>query len=322
MKSGIYIINNKINNKVYIGQSVNMDKRIKKHFNSLENGTHYNEHLQNAFNKYGRDNFLVDVLEECSIEELNEREKYYIQLYDSASREKGYNIEFGGNNSAVSDETKEKLMIQKSSRNIEDVISIKRELYEGTPRKIISQKYNISKGNLDAIAQLNNYKLIAKELNEGILHKKSKYNQKRNDVILKMLKQGLSNKQVADRLQVSVSIVEKVKYKYPDLRLKSKNERIDNYNKVQQLKEQGYRPCEIVKILGISSSVVYRYYKEEVNPNKDLSYKKVDSDITNKIIKLSEQYNYSEIGEIVALSRTTVKNVIDNYKYANTEVSN
>lgn len=118
LKSGIYIINNKINNKVYIGQSVDIDKRIKKHFNSLENGAHYNEHLQNAFNKYGRDNFLVDVLEECPIEKLNEREKYYIQLYDSASRDKGYNIEFGGNNSAVSDETKEKLMIQKSSRNI------------------------------------------------------------------------------------------------------------------------------------------------------------------------------------------------------------
>lgn len=322
MKFGIYIIKNKVNNKVYIGQSVDIDKRIKKHFNLLENKTHYNEHLQNAFNKYGRNNFFVDVLEECPVEKLNEREKYYIQLYDSATREKGYNIEYGGNNSTVSNETKEKLMIQKSSKNIEDIISIKKELYKGTPRKIISQKYNISKGNLDAIAQLNNYRLIAEELNEGILHKKNKYNQKRNNTILRMLKQGFSNKQISDKLQVSISVVEKVKYKYPDLRFKNKNERIDNYNKVQQLKEQGYRPSEIIKILGISSSVVYRYYKEEVNPNKNLSYKKVDSGITNKIIKLSEQYNYSEIGKIVNLSRTTVKNVIDNYKYANTEVSN
>ena len=132
----------------------------------------------------------------------------------------------------------------------------------------------------------------------------------------------MSNKHISDLLQVSISIVEKVKYKHPSLRFKNKSIRIDDYNKVQQLKKEGYKPCDIIKILGISSSVVYRYYKNEVNPNSKLPYEKVNDKIKKDILLLSESHNYSEIEKIIGISRTTIKNVIDNYKYANTEVSN
>lgn len=322
MKSGIYIIKNKINNKVYIGQSKNINKRIKEHINALKNGVHQNKHLQFAFDKYGINNFDIDILESCSEDNLNEREIYYINFYNSTSRNCGYNIESGGNASPVSEETKRKLMFKKSNRDIEDIISIKQELYAGVPRSIIRKKYNISKGNLDAIAQLSNYKMVAEELNEGIIHKKKKDNDSRNAMIFQMLEQGLSNKHISDLLQVSISIVEKVKYKHPSLRFKNKSIRIDNYNKVQQLKKEGYKPCDIIKILGISSSVVYRYYKNEVNPNSKLPYEKVNDKIKKDILLLSESHNYSEIEKIIGISRTTIKNVIDNYKYANTEVSN
>ena len=52
---GIYKITNLIDGKVYIGQTVNYNKRKKRHLSSLENGNHHNEHLQRAFDKYGRD---------------------------------------------------------------------------------------------------------------------------------------------------------------------------------------------------------------------------------------------------------------------------
>ena len=278
--------------------------------------------MQHAFDKYGKESFEIDILELCNIENLNEREKHYISVYNSTSRSNGYNIELGGNNSPVSEETKNKLMLQRSSRNIEDIIAIKKDLYLGVPRKTISEKYNISKCNLDAIAQLSNYKTVVSELNEGIIHKKKKKIDARNDKILQMLRKGYGNKQISKDLQVPISVVEKVKYKYPDVRFKDKNIRINNYNRVKELKAKGYKPCDIIKILGISSSVVYRYYKDEVNPNSELSYSKVNDEMKSKIIKLSDNYNCSEIEKMIGISRTTIKNVLDNYKYANTEVIN
>ena len=52
MKSGIYCIINNVNNKIYIGQALNLKKRFKEHKRTLKNNTHANEYLQNAYNKY------------------------------------------------------------------------------------------------------------------------------------------------------------------------------------------------------------------------------------------------------------------------------
>lgn len=60
---GIYSIKNLKNNKVYIGSSNNIEKRIKDHFRNLKNNKHSNQYLQNAYNKYKRENFIVEILE-------------------------------------------------------------------------------------------------------------------------------------------------------------------------------------------------------------------------------------------------------------------
>jgi group I intron endonuclease len=75
---GIYQITNKINNKIYIGQSVNIKERYAQHVrNSINKNTHtYNYPLSRAFRKYGSDNFELVVLEECSIDELTTKEQY------------------------------------------------------------------------------------------------------------------------------------------------------------------------------------------------------------------------------------------------------
>ena len=54
-KSGIYIIENKVNGKKYVGQSVNIGSRKSKHFGELKRGTHHNGYLQNAYNKHGEE---------------------------------------------------------------------------------------------------------------------------------------------------------------------------------------------------------------------------------------------------------------------------
>lgn len=63
MKSGIYMITNLANNKKYIGQSVDVENRIRHHKSSLKHGRHENSHLQNAWNSYGADNFAFECLE-------------------------------------------------------------------------------------------------------------------------------------------------------------------------------------------------------------------------------------------------------------------
>lgn len=60
---GIYSIKNVKNNKIYIGSSNNIEKRIKDHFRNLKNNKHSNQYLQNAYNKYGNESFIFEILE-------------------------------------------------------------------------------------------------------------------------------------------------------------------------------------------------------------------------------------------------------------------
>jgi group I intron endonuclease len=94
---GIYKIVNKTNNKIYVGQSIDIEERWKQHqwkaFNSNELA--YNSAIHSAFRKYGLENFYYEVIEECPPEELNEREIYWIEQLQSVVPN-GYNILSGG----------------------------------------------------------------------------------------------------------------------------------------------------------------------------------------------------------------------------------
>ena len=59
---GIYKISNIINNKVYIGQSIDIQRRFSEHMRELNNNCHYNKHLQASYNKYGREAFSCEIL--------------------------------------------------------------------------------------------------------------------------------------------------------------------------------------------------------------------------------------------------------------------
>ena len=85
-----------VNNKCYIGQSKDLIARIQKHIKTLLNGTNRNEHLQNAYNTYGVGSFTIEIIEECTVEELDDREIYWIDFYHSYDREYGYNKTKGG----------------------------------------------------------------------------------------------------------------------------------------------------------------------------------------------------------------------------------
>jgi group I intron endonuclease len=75
---GIYKIKNLVNDKCYYGSSKNIEKRWRTHKNHLKNGKHHNIHLQRSWDKYGEDNFVFEVVEECDENILLELEQKYL----------------------------------------------------------------------------------------------------------------------------------------------------------------------------------------------------------------------------------------------------
>lgn len=82
---GIYKILNKINNKCYIGQSIHIEQRWKEHLRGKGN-----KPLLQDIQQYGIENFSFEIIELCEQKELDEREKYWINYYNSD--ETGYNV--------------------------------------------------------------------------------------------------------------------------------------------------------------------------------------------------------------------------------------
>lgn len=113
MNMGIYKIENILNKKVYIGSSVDLKTRKRKHFEKLRVNTHENSHLQYAFNKYGEENFKFEVVEYVHAKEnLLSREQYWIDKLNVCNKDIGYNIlPTAGNNLGYkpTEETIEKL---------------------------------------------------------------------------------------------------------------------------------------------------------------------------------------------------------------------
>lgn len=90
MDKGIYKIINLKNNKVYIGQSEKLNNREWCHFYWLNRGEHHNEHLQKSYNKYGKDNFIFEIIEETN--DLDNRELYWINEYGGVNSKLNYNL--------------------------------------------------------------------------------------------------------------------------------------------------------------------------------------------------------------------------------------
>lgn len=178
IKGQIYIINCKITNKVYIGQTKNYvlnhgkyrnysyAKRFNDHVSEAINNTkrHQCTKLNNAIRKYGKENFEVNLLHTCNINFLNYFEKLFINEYNSLVD--GYNLTEGGNSYKLTDDIKLKLS-NKAKEYFSDINN--REKYSKIHwikndqkkieiiKKLIYDKIIISKRNSEVKAKCNFY---------------------------------------------------------------------------------------------------------------------------------------------------------------------
>ncbi len=120
MKSGIYIIKNLINGKIYIGSAVNLDRRLKYHCWALRRGVHRNIHLQRAWDKDGKAAFVFEEYLACEREKLIFFEQLTIDAFIVRyGRENIYNISPTAGSTMgriCSEETKRKIGLKSKGR--------------------------------------------------------------------------------------------------------------------------------------------------------------------------------------------------------------
>jgi group I intron endonuclease len=120
--TGVYTITNTKNGKVYIGSSGgHIPERWRQHQYLLRKGTHHSAHLQGAWNKYGGDAFVFEVLELCAPDECASLEQYWGNQLRVFERAFGYNISvvcFSNRGLRLSDEVKRAIGIRSAARKL------------------------------------------------------------------------------------------------------------------------------------------------------------------------------------------------------------
>ena len=145
MNGFIYKITNKLNNKVYIGQTVQKPiERFYQHCAKKCDKYILNMVIHKAIFKYGKDNFTFEVIEEVPKQQLNEREEYWIKYYNSYTD--GYNSTKGG---------------QKGNKPFKDIDNkaIIEQYQQGKSLRTIGKMFNIDKATVKSILIRNNIKL-------------------------------------------------------------------------------------------------------------------------------------------------------------------
>ena len=143
----IYIIKNNINKKVYIGQTIQtIEKRWQGHCRKGSHDGEKNMAIKKAILKYGKENFSIEVLEYCNIEDLDCREIYYINFYNSY--EDGYNSTLGGKSGF-------KPLKLRAAEQQECI-----DLYKsGFSLRCIAKEFNVDKATIKHIIEISNIDL-------------------------------------------------------------------------------------------------------------------------------------------------------------------
>lgn len=149
--SGVYLIKNTSNGMTYVGQSKDVERRIRQHFHDKRNPKQFIDYAIRA----GKKDFQWEILEACPIEDLDYLEEYYIYYFDSIN--KGYNRSYGENSSAPVYKTNG---ASRSKYTDEEIMTIRKEYVKKTMRELYKEY-----GYKDA-----NYNSFCSTINNTHLH--------------------------------------------------------------------------------------------------------------------------------------------------------
>lgn len=136
---GIYKYENKLTHSVYIGQSVNITKRKWEHLNDPSPTSLIDQRLQ----QYGEEAFEFEIIEECLPEQLDAREKYWINYYNSYKN--GYNLTKGGKSQFGENNIQSKL----TEGEVREIINLLE--FTNETQQQIADKYQVSRNTIDSI---------------------------------------------------------------------------------------------------------------------------------------------------------------------------
>lgn len=327
LNCGIYVIKNRVNGKVYIGQSINLKQRLQNHKRLLKQGKHENSYLQISVEKHGLSSFEFRVLEKCSVNELDERERYWISKFDSMNRKKGYNLESGGNLGKVfSEERKKKItgkgnpmygkkhskeFVEKIKRinrgssdrlTEDDVKEIKIKYFNGAKQSELSKEFNVTLSTINKIIKGVNWKWVLEELNEQIHSLIENETKSRNIKIKELWKEGLPVYKIAEIVGCDRRRVSKVLEN--DIEEEKKKKEAERRKVIEDF-INGVEREEIIKRYNISKTT----YTRIISP----VYNKRKNDLIKKAHKLKKEgYLNKEIAEILQIHRTTVTEYLKN----------
>lgn len=262
--SGIYIIENLINGKKYVGSSVDIKRRWLTHKADFKKGKGVNQHFQNSWNKYGKENFSFNILEEVEPVEdlLLEREYFWINELNLLDPNKGYNKK----------SLEEGVLINLSSRGSgnnssklkeEDIIDIVEKLKLGEKTAKVAKEYNVT-GNLVLMIANN---LIWRHVKRDTIDTRGTTLKKEDVVeIKKMLIKGVCCQDIAKKFKTSrqciMDIVKGRNWKdvgYLPENFKPRPKHKITPTEVIEIKNsmrQGFRDTEIAKAYGVSITYI------------------------------------------------------------------
>lgn len=220
------MITNKVNGKIYIGQSIHIERRWKEHKSRLNCDGHINKHLQLAWNKYGEENFIFSVIEECKAEQLDEREIYWISKLDAINPQNGYNLCSGGSGTGEGKcspfygkhHTKEaKDKISKANTGKHRTQSEKdhlREIFTGRCISAGTRRRSASTGHRTMSEKTKQRMSNAKKgVYVGEKHPGHKYSEETILQVIDLLKQGLLYREISDVTGVTITQIGYIKNK-------------------------------------------------------------------------------------------------------------
>jgi len=314
---GIYGIFNLVNGKVYVGKSVDIKDRIIHHSNELLGNRHRSDHLQKAWNKYGKENFQFETLKLCKKEDLDKWEKYYIyEKYNSFNPNCGYNLKRGGEGGPLSSETKIKIGIaNKGKKRTEELKKSISERMKGLKHtedqnKKKSERMKGKKRNEETKRKISESQKGRKRNKLSEEHKRkiglSGLGKKRTELTKQNISNSLKGRRLSEDHKKKMSerlVTEESKRKMSESR-KGKKLTEETKRKIG-LKSKGRNHTEEAKRKISESNKGKKMSKEYIEKRK--IYKHL---LSNFIDLYNKGYNFSEIGKQFNIDKSTIRNYI------------